>query len=102
VKLKDIPEEYHDFMDVFSKTKADTLAPHRPSDLKIQLEDGVFPPQPLIYLLLTSELTTLREFLDKHLSMGYIWPVRGQPLLRFWFRSELRSELRFLLRRLIH
>ena len=30
VDLLDIPEDYHDFADVFSKAKADTLAPHRP------------------------------------------------------------------------
>jgi hypothetical protein len=40
VDLKDLPKEYHDFVDVFSKSKADTLALHRPYDLKIQLEDG--------------------------------------------------------------
>jgi hypothetical protein len=40
VDFKDLPKEYHDFVDVFSKSKADTLAPHRPYDLKIQLEDG--------------------------------------------------------------
>ena len=28
VDLLDIPEDYHDFADIFSKGKADTLAPH--------------------------------------------------------------------------
>ena len=28
--LSHIPEDYHDFADVFNKVKADTLAPHRP------------------------------------------------------------------------
>ena len=37
--LSKIPPEY-DFADVFSKGKADTLPPHRPYDLKIDLEDG--------------------------------------------------------------
>jgi hypothetical protein len=59
VDLKDLPKEYHDFADVFSKSKAGTLAPHKPYDLKIQLEDGVSPPQPPIYSVSTSELTTL-------------------------------------------
>jgi hypothetical protein len=59
VNLKEFPKEYHDFMDVFSKTKVDTLAPHLPYDLKIQLEDGASPPQPPIYSLSTSELATL-------------------------------------------
>jgi Reverse transcriptase (RNA-dependent DNA polymerase)/Retroviral aspartyl protease len=84
VDLKDLPKEYHDFVDVFSKSKADTLAPHRPYDLKIQLEDGVLPRHPPIYSLSTSELATLRVFLDEHLSMGYIRPTQsshGAPIL---------------------
>jgi hypothetical protein len=32
--LEGVPEKYHDFTDVFSKQKADKLAPHRPYDLK--------------------------------------------------------------------
>ena len=40
--LSQIPEEYHDYADVFSKSEADKLAPHRPYDLKITLEEG--PP----------------------------------------------------------
>jgi Reverse transcriptase (RNA-dependent DNA polymerase)/RNase H-like domain found in reverse transcriptase len=77
ISIKDLPKEYHDFADVFSKSKADTLAPHQPYDLKIQLEDSALPPQPSIYLLSTSELATLREFLDEHLSMGYIRPTQS-------------------------
>jgi len=33
VDLSAIPEEYHEYADVFSKSKAETLAPHRPYDL---------------------------------------------------------------------
>ena len=72
VGLLDIPKDYHNFANVFSKAKADTLAPHRPYDLKITLEDGKEPPQPPIYPLLPSELKTLQEFLDEHLNMGFI------------------------------
>ena len=31
VDLTRVPPEYHDYVDVFSKKKANTLAPHRPS-----------------------------------------------------------------------
>ena len=74
VGLLDIPEDYHDFADVFSKAKANTLAPHQLYDLKITLEDGKEPPQPLIYPLSTSELKTLWKFLDEHLNIGFIRP----------------------------
>ena len=38
--MSGVPEEYHEFADVFSKTRADILPEHRPYDLKITLEDG--------------------------------------------------------------
>ena len=84
VDLQDVPKEYHDFADVFSKAKADTLPPHRPYDLKINLEEGATPPQPPLYLLSSSKLSTLREFVDEHLNTGFIWPTRsphGAPML---------------------
>ena len=74
VDLLDVPEDYHDFTNVFSKAKADTPAPHQLYDLKITLEDGKEPPQPPIYPLSTSELKTLWEFLDEHLNISFIRP----------------------------
>jgi hypothetical protein len=79
-----IPKEYHEFADVFSKTKADTLAEHRPYDLKINLEEGASPPIGTIYPLSQTELEALRGFLDEHLNMGFIRPTRssfGAPVL---------------------
>ena len=80
----DVPKDYHDFPNVFSKAKADTLAPHQLYDLKITLKNGKEPSQPLIYLLLTLELKTLWKFLDEHLNIGFIWPSwssYGAPIL---------------------
>jgi hypothetical protein len=84
VDLSYIPAEYHQYADVFSKKKADTLAPHRPYDLKIHLEEGTSPPWGPIYSLSATELQALREFLDEHLSIGFIRPSRsphGAPVL---------------------
>ena len=83
-KLELVPPEYHDFADVFNKKKADTLAPHRPYDLKISLEEGTSPPWGPIYSVSATELQALREFLDEHLSIGFIRPSRsphGAPVL---------------------
>jgi hypothetical protein len=88
--LTHIPEEYHDFADVFSKAKADTLAPHRPYDLKINLEEGTAPPVGAMYSLSQSELQTLREFIDEHLRIGFIRPSSSpqsphiSKLWKFW------------------
>ena len=57
--LSHIPEEYRDYANVFSKAKADTLAPHRPYDLQINLEEGATPPIGAVYSLSQSELQSL-------------------------------------------
>ena len=82
--LVHIPEDYHDFADVFSKAKADTLAPHRLYDLKINIEEGATPPIGPMYSLSQSEMVTLREFIDEHLRIGFIRPTNsphGAPVL---------------------
>ena len=72
--LSRVPLDYHNFADVFSKSKADMLAPYREHDLKINLEDGASPPLGATYSLSSSKLSSLHEFLDKHLAMGFIHP----------------------------
>ena len=44
-----IPSCYHDFADVFSKTKVDKLSPHCPYDHSIELEPGSTIPFSPIY-----------------------------------------------------
>ena len=73
--LSNVPEEYHDFADVFSKAKANTLALHHPYDLKINLEEGASPPINPMYSLSQSKLTTLWEFINKHFQAGFICPT---------------------------
>src|SRR3979490_741730 len=72
VELEKLPKEYHNFADVFSNAKAETLGPHQPYDLKITLEDGAKMPHPPLYSLLNLELEALHRFLDEHLNMGFI------------------------------
>ena len=57
--LNRVPQEYHNFRDVFSGKKANTLAPHQPYDLKIDLEEGTKPFHGLIYFLSPPELTAV-------------------------------------------
>lgn len=82
--LSAVPEEYHEYADVFSKGKADTLAEHRPYDLKIDLEDGAAPPVGAMYSLSQSEQQALKEFIDEHLGLGFIRSSKsphGAPVL---------------------
>ena len=82
--LVGLPSEYHEFADVFSSVRSETLAPHRPYDLKIDLEDGAEPPLGPIYSLSPLELQALREFIDENLRSGFIRPsssAHGAPVL---------------------
>jgi len=70
--LSNVPSEYHEFANVFSKTKAETLSSHRHYDLKINLEEGAQPPVGLIYSLSVSEQEALKEFIEENLNTGFI------------------------------
>ena len=73
--LSNIPSKYHEFADVFSKTKAETLPPHRSYDLKINLEESAQPPVGPIYFLSASKHESLKEFIEKNFNMGFIRPT---------------------------
>jgi hypothetical protein len=82
--LKDVPEVYHKFADVFSRQKADTLPPHWDCDLKINIDEGAKIPAGSIYPLSKFELKTLWEFIDENLKTGFIHPSNspfGAPVL---------------------
>ena len=70
--LSNIPSEYHEFADIFSKTKAEVLPSHCPYDLKINLEEGAQPLVGPIYSLSASEQEALKEFIEENLNMGFI------------------------------
>ena len=69
-----LPEEYDNFVDVFSKSKAGKLADHRLYDLKITLDEGTVPLFGPIYSLSQEELVTLHKFIDENLATGFICP----------------------------
>jgi len=84
VDMDNIPEEYHNFADVFSKYKAGKLAEHRPYDLKINLDEVTAPPFGPIYSLSQEELVALHKFIDENLATGFIRPSHsphGAPVL---------------------
>ena len=87
VDLSTLPEDYHDFMDMFNKSKAGKLADHRPYDLKITLDEGTVPPSSPIYSLSQEELAALHKFIDENLATGFIHPscsLCGAPVLFIW------------------
>ena len=77
VDMSNVLEEYHEFMDVFNKAKANTLAQHRPYNLKINLEGDSIPLLGQIYSMSQAGLKTLQEFLDDHIATGFIRPSQS-------------------------
>src|SRR5882724_10070729 len=89
--MSTIPEDYHDFVDVFSKSKAGKLADHRPYDLKITLDEGTSLPFGPIYSLSQEELVALHKFIDENLATGFICPSHsshGAPVLFIWKKDD--------------
>ena len=70
--LFNVPSKYHEFANVFSKTKAEVLSPHCPYDLKINLEKGTQPLVGSIYSLSASEQEALKKFIEENLNMDFI------------------------------
>ncbi len=52
--LSNVPEEYLDLKEVFSKSRAASLPPHRPYDCAIELVPGMSPPKGRLYSLFCS------------------------------------------------
>jgi len=63
-----IPAIYGDFVEVFSKTKAETLPQHRSTYHAIDLEPGYNLPYGRIYNLSEFELRTLKAYFEANLA----------------------------------
>ena len=70
--LSNVLSKYHEFADVFSKTKAEVLTSYRPYDLRINLEEGAQSLVSPIYSHSASEQEALKEFIEKNLNIGFI------------------------------
>ena len=95
VNLSMLPEEYHDFADVFSKSKAGKLADHRPYDLKITLDEGFKAPFCLLALFTPCPRRNLplsASSLTRTLPQGSSVP--HTPHVELWsFSSERKMVL---------
>jgi len=66
------PAQYHDFMEVFRKVKAETLPPHRPLDHAIDLEPGYKLPYGRIYNLSEFHFKALKANIETNLASDFI------------------------------
>ncbi|MBW0478258.1 hypothetical protein O181_017973 [Austropuccinia psidii MF-1] len=71
--LRVVPPAYHQYLDVFSKAKADKLPPHCPCNHCIELE-GLLPAVGVIYSLSKHESETLWAYILEDVEKGFIRP----------------------------
>ncbi|MBW0569464.1 hypothetical protein O181_109179 [Austropuccinia psidii MF-1] len=96
--FKLVPPVYHQYLDVFSKVKAEKLPPHRACDHHIELE-GLLPPIGVIYSLSNQESETLRAYISEN--NRYPVPPMSQILTVFnsstiFSKIDLRGAYKLL------
>ncbi|KAI2646204.1 Transposon Tf2-9 polyprotein [Labeo rohita] len=70
VDLCNVPVEYLDLKEVFSKSRAASLPPHRPYDCAIELLPGTSPPKGKLYSLSIPEREAMEKYISDSLAAG--------------------------------
>jgi hypothetical protein len=94
---KILPDQYKAFRDVFSKKVSDELAPHRPYDLKIELQGNVdehlgYSP---LYKHTVEELEAMKQYVYENLHKGFITPGTAPYASPILFARKSNGGLRF-------
>jgi Reverse transcriptase (RNA-dependent DNA polymerase) len=94
---ENLPEEYRDIIDAFSKAASDTLPPRRPYDHKIQLTDD--NTDGLSYSPLrhqsADELRAVKQYLIENLHKGFIEASQAPFAAPILFVKKSDGSLRF-------
>jgi hypothetical protein len=72
-----VPQEYHDYLDIFDKDKANQFPDTRPWDQEIEMESGFEPKLFKTYNLTPEEQVELDKFLKENINKGYIKPSQS-------------------------
>lgn len=95
-KPPQVPPEYTDLLEVFSKAQA-TLPPpphtHRSHDCAIELMPGTCPPRERLYSLSGPERLALDKYLKEALDSGFICPSTSPAGAGFFFVEKKDGSL---------
>ena len=86
--LSRVPPCYLDLKEVFNKTRATSLPPHRPYDCAIDLLPGTSPRRGSLYSLSSPEVKTMTEYIDSSLATGLIRPSSSPAGAGFFFVAK--------------
>ncbi len=92
--LSNVPEEYLDLKEVFSKSRAASLPPHRPYDCAIDLVPGMSPPKGRLYSLSVTEREAMEKYISDSLTAGFIRPSSSPAGAGFFFVAKKDGSLR--------
>ena len=92
--LSIVPACYMDLKDVFNKSKATSLPPHRPYDCAIDLLPGTSPPKGRLYSLSGPEMQSMKKYVDSSLASGIIRPSSSPAGAGFFFVGKKDKTLR--------
>ncbi|KAL0173222.1 hypothetical protein M9458_033533, partial [Cirrhinus mrigala] len=89
-----IPSHYQDLSEVFSKTKATQLPPHRPWDCAIELLPNAMPPKSKVYPLSRMEDQAMEDYIEEALESGFIRVSTSPAAAGCFFVSKKDGGLR--------
>ncbi len=92
--LSNVPEEYLDLKEVFSKSRAASLPPHRPYDCAIDLVPGMSLPKGRLYSLSVPEREAMEKYISDSLTAGFIRPSSSPAGGRIFFVAKKDGSLR--------
>jgi hypothetical protein len=85
--------EYHEYLDIFNKDKANRFSDTRPWDHKIKMKSGFEPKLFRTYNLTPEEQVELDKFLGENLDKGYIKPSQSPMASPFFFVKKKDGKL---------
>ena len=98
-QVKDrLPTEYHDYLDVFDRSEADKLPPHRTYDHQLEFIDEDAKtrlPKSRIYPMSSHKLEQIKKYLDENLRKGFITPSKAPFASPVLFAEKPNGDLRF-------
>jgi len=91
-----VPEQYHEFLPLFSKILADRLPPHQPDiDHEGCLKNGEPPTLGLLHSMSRAKLDILKEGLKENMSTGFIRQSSSPFAAPVLFAKKPDGGLRF-------
>uniref|UniRef100_A0AAQ4PEP9 ribonuclease H n=1 Tax=Gasterosteus aculeatus aculeatus TaxID=481459 RepID=A0AAQ4PEP9_GASAC len=92
--LTQVPSCYHHLAEVFSKSKATALPPHRPFDCAIDLLPGSTIPKGRLYSVSGPERQAMKDYIESSLRAGLIRPSSSPAGAGFFFVGKKDGTLR--------